>query len=83
MITSTLLTLLVVPTAYSILEGIVDTVKRILRWRPFRRKPAEPAPHAPAPATPEPRSQRTAAAKGERERSGEGATVAYATTDES
>jgi hydrophobic/amphiphilic exporter-1 (mainly G- bacteria), HAE1 family len=86
MITSTMLTLLVVPTAYSILEGIVDTVKRILRWRPFRRKPAEPAPHAPAPATPEPRDQRAAAAKGkkgDRERSGEGATVAYATTDES
>jgi HAE1 family hydrophobic/amphiphilic exporter-1 len=38
MITSTLLTLLVVPTAYSLLEGAIDLIRRILSWRPGRKK---------------------------------------------
>lgn len=38
MITSTMLTLLVVPTAYSILDAITVRVRRLLQWRPFQRK---------------------------------------------
>lgn len=45
MITSTLLTLLVVPTAYSILEAVLDIsynviqwFKRVLSWRPWHKK---------------------------------------------
>ncbi len=41
MITSTALTLLMIPTAYSILEGIVDNFSRLFQWRPFRRKPTK------------------------------------------
>lgn len=41
MITSTALTLLMIPTAYSILEGVIDNFSRLLQWRPFRRKPGK------------------------------------------
>lgn len=41
MITSTLLTLVVVPTAYSLLEGFLDAFDRLKHWRPWRRTKQE------------------------------------------
>jgi HAE1 family hydrophobic/amphiphilic exporter-1 len=38
MLTSTVLTLLVVPTAYSILDGIINLWRRIIHWRPGRKR---------------------------------------------
>lgn len=38
MLTSTILTLLVVPTAYSILDGIINLWQRIIHWRPGRKR---------------------------------------------
>ena len=48
LLTSTLLTLFLVPTAYSLLDSGIGGGKRLLAWRPWRR-PARP-PQAPQPA---------------------------------
>jgi HAE1 family hydrophobic/amphiphilic exporter-1 len=76
MITSTLLTLLVVPTAYSILEGLLDTIAKILAWRPGRKKdrPEDPDEEQP-PAHPAPRPE------GSQAGSGDGAAVTYSTSE--
>ena len=54
MITSTFLTLLVVPTAYSLLDGLTNKMDKFAHWRPWRRAPKPPVvadsapPEAPA-----------------------------------
>ncbi|NJN67840.1 MAG: efflux RND transporter permease subunit [Chloroflexaceae bacterium] len=92
MITSTLLTLLVVPTAYSILEGLVDLSGKVLRGlsggvgQLFRKKTPEDSRATDGPpATVPPASHRSAedggrSGAGKATRAGDGATVAYATS---
>lgn len=56
MITSTFLTLLVVPTAYSLLDGLTNNLDKLAHWRPWRRAPKPPVltdlPPSEAPALP-------------------------------
>lgn len=98
MITSTLLTLLVVPTAYSVLEGIVDLSGRFFRGisggigRVFRRgtpdsrasrdgtRDTELQPVPASHTSPTAQEDGGRAGTGKGASTGEGATVAYATT---
>jgi HAE1 family hydrophobic/amphiphilic exporter-1 len=83
MITSTLLTLLVVPTAYSLLVGTVDRFNRFINRRTGQGKVDE-QPSAPAAATASQHtSQQTISSSSSQQAgSGDGATVSYSTTHE-
>ncbi|MCW5853967.1 MAG: efflux RND transporter permease subunit, partial [Anaerolineae bacterium] len=49
LLTSTLLTLFLVPTAYSLLDSGIGGGKRLLAWRPWRRSARQPQTPQPAP----------------------------------